>query len=107
MSRLWYVWPESANALHRVPADCPQEVAVLVAWCLDGDPQARPTATQVIDELRKMRGEHSRGVDSGVDSGSVDVTVGGKLTQAVGSGAAKEEGYSTSKSGNSGALQND
>lgn len=45
----------------RVPMECPQEVADVIASCLDENPSSRPTARQVVDQLgalRENRGGH-------------------------------------------------
>ena len=41
--------------------ECPQEVADVIASCLDENPSSRPTARQVVDQLgalRENRGGH-------------------------------------------------
>ncbi len=45
----------------RVPEECPQEVADVIASCLDENPSNRPTARQIVDQLgalRENRGSH-------------------------------------------------
>lgn len=45
----------------RVPEECPQQVADVIASCLDENPTNRPTARQVVDQLgalRENRGNH-------------------------------------------------
>ena len=39
----------------RVPEECPQEVANVIASCLDENPTNRPTARQVVDQLGALR----------------------------------------------------
>ncbi len=45
----------------RVPEECPQEVADVIASCLDENPTNRPTARQIVDQLgalRETKGSH-------------------------------------------------
>ena len=40
---------------YRVPEECPQEVADVIASCLDENPENRPTARRVIDQLGALK----------------------------------------------------
>lgn len=45
----------------KVPEECPQEVADVIASCLDENPTNRPTARQIVDKLgawRETKGSH-------------------------------------------------
>ncbi|DBA87527.1 hypothetical protein WJX77_000324 [Trebouxia sp. C0004] len=45
----------------KVPEECPQEVADVIASCLDENPTNRPTARQIVDQLgalRETKGSH-------------------------------------------------
>lgn len=39
----------------RVPEECPQEVADVIANCLDENPSNRPSARDIIDQLGAVR----------------------------------------------------
>lgn len=39
----------------RVPRDCPAAVAALYKQCTASDPEARPTAAQVVERLEAMQ----------------------------------------------------
>ena len=40
--------------LHRVPEECTQEVADIIEACLKTDPDLRPTASTVLEQLSQM-----------------------------------------------------
>lgn len=48
---IWLTVPLSC----RVPEECPQEVADVIASCLDENPTNRPTARQIVDQLGALR----------------------------------------------------
>lgn len=39
----------------RVPEECPQEVADVIAMCLDENPSNRPSARDIVDQLGTLR----------------------------------------------------
>lgn len=39
----------------RVPEECPQEVADVIASCLDENPSNRPSARDIVDQLGAVR----------------------------------------------------
>lgn len=45
--------PLHPPAMHRVPHECPQEVADIIARCLSRDPEARPSATELVELLQR------------------------------------------------------